>query len=237
MKNRIVLMVSLVFYITASNAQIKKPAISEPVSKIKSDQLIQGLKITKMPKISLNDLNKLDIPIIKVAKEKLDTKPTMAWSINPMKHHDGNLKLMLLYGIWSQETWEIGSGEVSESLRISILNKKEDFRSRSYEYNHGQWRFIFPEILTFKALGGVEYLLRITFQGDYIRGSDAIYIGRESYISEVSLNEYKEANYLFRQENSGEINIYISPILFKLRENVDGFLTSNIREIKISRLD
>ncbi len=224
-------------FITAK-AQVK-PKVYTSNKKIKINKnkpKPQGIKITNFKKISINDLNKLDIPIAQISADKLNDKPTRTWSINPMKQYEGNLFLTLLYGTWSKENWKIGSGTVSETMGLNIINSREEFSNRGGYNNSGQWRYIFPQIIKFIAAGDTEYILKIKFHG-YVIPNHSIYIGRDSYISEVNLNEYKEANYLFKQADSGEVYIYISPILHKLNGNVDGFLSTTIKEITISRFD
>ncbi|MGJ8744376.1 hypothetical protein [Polaribacter sp.] len=243
MKNIIISAVLVLITITNSEAQIKKTKISVRQNAVQKDKITQGLKINKLSNLnSLGDFSKLKIPIQQNTKELLNKKPTRTWSINPRKINDGSLKLIQFNGVTKQSSWTYG-GSYDENLD-RVLESFNSGRIRHRGQSH-----IWPIQVQFRVSGGIEYRVKLkdlvlpeTINNKYI------YVTRRHksgwYISRINMNESGEFNYIFKEPNSGDIELHFTAIP-ELREshasssrvNSNVWNWVSISEIQIDRID
>jgi hypothetical protein len=191
-------------------AQIKNSVLKSNTIKVKKTKDIQEpLKITNLKKISEAELNRLKIPIVKIPDEQRDAKAIKTWKLSPLKLYNGNLRLHYFNGHWSDNKWKSSS-----------------------RYALG---------LKFKVRAGSEYRLKLKMipeRGMTFSEDDYIHIIRKkNLISKVEINEYKEFNYVFQENHTQEIEIWISAIP-KVRGNGDSYY-KNIRfaELQIDQIN
>ena len=235
MKNPIIYILIFIAFISV-NAQIKKPKVPTNTNKINAVKIESGLKV-ELKNISLNDLNKLKIPVSTINKEILNAKPIKSWEINPLKPINAHFKLYNFYGLWRNNKWTIGDIYDPSSLRQDRIDRYViEFHNR---YDEENWPIhtnrIFPVVLKFRASAGARYILSYELWNTHPK--ESVFIGRGSYITEVYAVDTK-INYVFDQDISEEIFIYISPKLGKTPDEINSFLpTSFERGIKIDRIN
>ncbi len=212
MKNLVITLLLTFFIVPILNAQVKKQ-VSTNIKKnrINVNTIEKGIKIN-LKSISVNDLNKLKIPVSKISKEFLNAKPISSWKVTPLKTHDAHLKLLGFYGQWTKSSWGIGEVFSHGYYSNEINNMKESFIDNHRAGPHNGATRLFPVVLQFRATAGARYILNYRLFNAH--PEESVFISRGSYITEVYAVG-GEITYGFIQDRSEEIYIYISPKLAK----------------------
>ena len=194
-----------IIMVTLTNAQIKKPTVRVGVTKTKTQQPSSGLLLKSSVKLkTLQDLNKLNIPVSQITKEKLNAKPTRSWEITPLKIRNGDLKLDSFKGDYDIDFWAWGLSAGSNRNFEQIIDEIENGEPEDL-YNN-----IFPFTIKFRAAGGVEYRLKIKQTiVDLDRNSHYLYIKNGNRISKIQMDGL-DFNYVFKEGRSREIEISFS---------------------------
>ena len=205
MKKLITTIAFSIIMVTLTNAQIKKPTVKVGVNKAKTQQPSSGLLLKSSVKLkTLQDLNKLNIPVSQITKEKLNAKPTRSWGITPLKIRNGDLKLDSFKGNYDVNTWDWGLTGGSNRYFNEIINEIENGKPEDPHNN------IFPFTIKFRAIGGVEYRLKIKQHLVYRNSpSHYLYIKKGNYITKIQMVG-QEYNYIFKEVRSREIEISFS---------------------------
>ena len=153
-------------------------------------------------------------------------EPLRSWKISPRRPFYPQLELHQYYGAWRKLSWSVGDLGL-QSYNEDLNERKEDFTNRVENINSSalEWRRIFPIILKFRTTEGARYILNFKYYNSW--PSESVLIGRGPVITEVYFVD-GEINYVFEQDKSEEILIYISPKLLKLSSRIIGFKRSTI---------
>lgn len=219
---KIILIFSLVFYTTA-NAQIKKTSVK--VNNKQTQQANFGVLLKSNVKLkSLQDLNKLNIPLTQITSEKLNAKPTQSWEITPLKLIDGVLKLDSFSGNYGLDYWRW----FTDTNFSELENGTTENRNNK----------VLPITIKFRATGGVEYRLKINQRLVLpTREFNFIYIKKGNLISKVQMSSGLEFNYIFKETRSGEIEISISGVVISAHTNSGGSYPIHTEKIEIDRIN
>jgi hypothetical protein len=245
MKKLITTIALAIIMVSLTNAQINKPKVKVDVNKVQTQQPSSGLLLNSSMKLNtLQDFNKLNIPVAHITKEQLNAKPISTWSISPTKYKYADLQLYGFNGRWDQNYWTLKS--------YNDRDHDGDIKRVFANVQTGQVDALggagFPMFIGFRATAGVEYRLKIkliddvyyTFDYD---SRDFIYIiksnrDREEIVAQINVDTNKEINYVFKEERSGYIYLNFSCIP-KLNEeyNIYHWKWVCFNEIKIDRIN
>jgi len=243
MKKLITTIVLSIIMVSLTNAQIKKPTVKVNTTSIKTNTNLQGIKVNDLSRLkSIEDFEKLKIPPQQLTKEILNAKPTQTWKIGPRRLNDGNLKFEQIIGVMTPTSWLYG-GEFINNLDDVIEDLNRDIiRGGNYA--------TFPLSIKFKVSGGIEYRLKFKQlqPASTTNNNEYLYVYIESkngrYISRLDKNDLNEFNFIFKEPNSSEIILKISPIPNLKGNNLPGISRSGyywqwveISEIKIDRIN
>lgn len=220
--------------VTLTNAQIKKPKVKMNTTPIATNTQLQEVKVNNLGSLkTIEDFEKLNIPVQQMTKELLNKKPTQTWKISPMHLIDGNLKLNYFYGSINPEVFSYYG---TDANYFNVLASFPASRLISGSNN-------FPLSIAFRASGGVEYRLKIKLSGG-AGNNDKIYILRsvnDTYsLVAISDQGNKEFNYVFKEDTSETVYIGISSILKeseKFNRPFYSWLVSSLSEIRIDRIN
>ncbi len=229
MKKIIITIVLAFFIVPITNAQIKKPKISVNTTNIATNTNFKGLKVNDLSRLkSIEDFEKLKIPVQQMTKEKLNAKPTRTWKINPRKLNDGSLKFERLSGWMTPNSWNFGRG--------NDRTTQEDVETLNSGRSAGAG--LFDLKIEFRVSGGIQYRLKLKEIDPWGRYQDRnLFVSRRSsnglYISRINMNELNEYNYIFKEPNSCDIKLQFTGtagIYYK-------WSPVTIAEVRIDRID
>ncbi len=212
--------------------RLKKPTVKVNTTPIETKTNLQGVKVNDLSRLkTIEDFEKLNIPVQQMTKELLNKKPTQTWKIKATKLYDGQLKLHYFEGVL----------ENNKFTCQGILHNPEDVdrMDRSGERGYDQaeiYRYNFPVAIKFRASGGVDYLLKIKTEKswDYDNHSDIFIVKNQTFIFRSAVSEQKDYYYFpFKQATSEEITILISSQIMRNRVNWGSL---RFTEIQIDRL-
>jgi len=229
MKKLITTIAFSILMVTLTNAQIKKPKVKVDVNKVQTQKPSSGLLLKSSVKLkTLQDLNKLNIPVTQITKEKLNAKPTRSWGITPLKIRNGDLKLGRFNGHYDVNMWAWSSNNRGFNIKLRELEN-----GKGEDPHHD----ILPFTIKFRAIGGVEYRLKINQRTIlHTRRSNYLYIKKGNFISKIQMNEL-EFNYIFKESRSGEIEILFSGVAILDNTNRQGFYPLMTEKIEIDRIN
>ena len=216
-----------------TNAQLKKPTVKVNTTPIETKTNLQGVKVNDLSRLkTIEDFEKLNIPVQQMTKEKLNAKPTQTWTISPRKINDGVLKFERLSGWITPNAWNFGRGP-ERTIR-------EDVERLNSGRSAGG---VFDLKIEFRVSGGIEYRLKLKeidpwglYQDKYL------FVSRSSsnglYISRINMNELNEYNYIFKEPNSCDIKLQFTGTAH-VDPSVEDYSWNpvTIAEIKIDRIN
>ncbi len=99
MKKVITTIALAIIMVAGTNAQIKKPTVKVNTTPIATSTKLQGVKVNDLSRLkTIEDFEKLNIPVQQMTKELLNKKPTQTWIISPTQLSYAQLKLDYFYG-------------------------------------------------------------------------------------------------------------------------------------------
>lgn len=209
-KKIITTIVFIAITFTTVHSQITRPNNRLKTKEVNKLSQTDGLRIANLDKKSMKDLTRLNIPVSSITRDKLNAKPIRTWAIGPNKLYDGQLRLKYFNGHWSDNKWK-SSNRYCASFK-------------------------------FRALGGVEYRMKLKMVPDSGMGfsnDNFIYVTRkrDNRTTKVVIDEHKEFNYLFKEAQSGEIEIMFTAIPVVTIEGRNSFRPIRFSEIRIDRIN
>jgi len=204
MKKLITTIALSILVVTITNAQIKKPTVKVNTNPIETNTNLQGVKVNDLSRLkTIEDFEKLKIPVQQITKEKLNAKPAQTWKISATRLYYAQLKLDYFYGLLSNNEFLMkGSNMIDNEPEII-----DAIRRSPYPIDPAKlWNF--PLGIKFRVSADVEYKLKLKVSNAG-RG-DIFVVKNESFISRISKSDRGDYYYVFTPDKSEEITLKFS---------------------------
>jgi hypothetical protein len=219
MKKLITTIVVAIIMVSLTNAQIKKPVISQNQQGATNQTAVQGIQLPNLERVTSAEIRKLRLPTVSISEAQKNAKPLSTWKITPLQPKYSSLSVDSYYGEYFLYGWHLLPKPLFEGPDFS------DFALSALS-------------LDFRVTRGVRYLVIIKLKpatNDWYAGKSILAAAMNNSYAKYPIDAVNnEIMIPFTANASGNRKISIGNIITR-DHSLYGYTIENVTINKISK--